>query len=144
PLGSRSGTAGEYTNYQLKSNYERQLGDSVNIIGGVDGLLATFVRSDSWAVTGNTVTYTPSGYTQPGKWFLGGAYLQGVITPWKQISLTLGGRYDTFQKEANPRLTPRLGLVYKPIDSLAFKALYGQSYLAPMWAHKRANDGNFV
>jgi outer membrane receptor protein involved in Fe transport len=36
-----------------------------------------------------------------------------------------------------------LGAVFKPIDQLAVKLLYGQSYLAPMWAHTQANDGNF-
>jgi iron complex outermembrane receptor protein len=144
PLGQRSGMLGEFNDYQLKLTYERQLLDSVNFIAGLDGLMASFYRSDSWGVTNNQVVVTPNGYTEPGKWFLGGAYLQTVISPWKQLSLTLGGRFDTFQAEAKPQITPRLGLVWKPLDTLALKALYGRSYLAPMWAHKRANDGNFV
>jgi iron complex outermembrane receptor protein len=146
PLGSRSGMIGEFTDYQLKVNYERQLGESVNLIAGADGLLASFHRSDAWSIAGgnNTVTVVPNGYTQPGKWFLGGAFLQAVLNPWKPLTLTVGARFDTFQKEADPQLTPRVGLVYKPFDQLAIKALYGRSYLAPMWAHKRANDGNFL
>jgi outer membrane receptor protein involved in Fe transport len=90
------------------------------------------------------VVITPNGYTQPGRWFLGGAFAQLVWTPLPALSVTAGGRFDTFEKEADPRFTPRVGLVLKPIDALAVKLLFGQSYLAPMWAHKRANDGNFV
>jgi outer membrane receptor for ferrienterochelin and colicins len=145
PIGQRSGMIGEFTDYQLKVTYERQLLDSLNLITGVDGLLASFHRSDAWSIGAgsSTVTVVPSGYTQPGKWFLGGGFVQAVANPYKPLTLTVGARFDTFQNEAKSQLTPRLGLVYKPTDQLAVKALYGRSYLAPMWAHKRANDGNF-
>jgi outer membrane receptor for ferrienterochelin and colicin len=141
--GSRSGTMGEYNNYQLKLTYERQVLDSLNLIGGLDGLMARFYRSDAINTAGADVFLRPQGYTEPGSWLLGGAFAQAVFTPIKQIDLTLGGRYDTFEDEAEARLTPRVGLVIKPVEDLAFKLLYGQSYLAPMWAHTRANDGNF-
>src|SRR4029453_9232233 len=110
-----------------------------------DGLLTSFHRSDAWSIAPGspTVRVFPAGYTETGKWFLGGAFLQLVYSPLKQISVTAGARYDTFQGEADPKFTPRVGVVYKPMDLLAVKALYGQSYLAPMWAHKRASDGNF-
>jgi outer membrane receptor for ferrienterochelin and colicins len=141
--GTRSGTMGEYNNYQLKLTYERQVVDSLNVIAGLDGLLARFYRSDAISTSGADVLLRPQGYTEPGNWLLGGAFAQAVYTPVKQVDLTLGARFDTFENEAEPRLTPRLGLVVKPIDDLAIKLLYGQSYLAPMWAHTRANDGNF-
>lgn len=56
----------------------------------------------------------------------------------------MGARFDTFQNEAKPQLTPRLGLVFRATDELIVKALYARSYLAPMWAHKRAGDPNFI
>jgi outer membrane receptor for ferrienterochelin and colicins len=145
PLGTRSGMTGEFNQYQLRLTYERQLLESLNVIGGLDGLLSSFYRSDAVTIVNNdTVVLTPSGYTTPGRWFLGGAFAQAVFSPFRWASLTVGGRFDTFQKEAKPRLTPRVGLVLKPVETLVIKALFGQSYLAPMWAHKRANDGNFV
>ena len=128
----------------MKLTYERQVLDSLNVIAGVDGLLARFYRSDAISTTAaGQVLLRPQQYTEPGNWFLGGAFAQMVYSPSKLIDLTLGARYDTFQDEADPRLTPRMGLVVKPLDALAVKLLYGQSYLAPMWAHTRANDGNF-
>jgi outer membrane receptor protein involved in Fe transport len=146
PLGSRSGMLGEFNNYQLRLTYERQALESLNVIAGLDGLLASFYRADAWSIPagGSKVEVTPNGYTKPGKWFLGGAFAQAVWSPIKQISLTGGARLDTFQGQADPEVTPRLGLVYKPSESLAVKALYGRSYLAPMWAHTQANDGNFI
>jgi outer membrane receptor protein involved in Fe transport len=95
-------------------------------------------------VDAGRILLTPEGYTSTGRWFLGGGFLQAVWSPSRVLSLTLGARYDTFQGEAHPELTPRAGLVLKPLDALAIKLLYGHSYVAPMWAHKRANDGTFI
>jgi outer membrane receptor protein involved in Fe transport len=146
--GQRSGTMGEYTNYQMKLTYERQVHDTLNVIGGLDGLMARFYRSDAItsqtpSLMGNNILLRPMSYTAPGNWFLGGAFAQAVFTPIQQVALTAGARFDTFEDEADARLTPRVGVVVKPVDALAIKLLYGQSYLAPMWAHTRANDGNF-
>jgi outer membrane receptor protein involved in Fe transport len=141
--GTRSGTMGEYANYQMKLTYERQLLESLNFIGGADGLMARFFRSDAISNSGPIFRLRPEGYTVPGNWLLAGAFAQAVYSPVKQLDVTMGARFDTFGDEADPRMTPRLGVVVKPVDSLALKLLYGQSYLAPMWAHTRANDGNY-
>jgi iron complex outermembrane receptor protein len=145
PLGQRSGTLGEYNQYRLLLTYERQIFEPLNVIAGLDPMLSTFYRSDAWSIRPNAdrIDVFPNGYTQPGKWFLFGGFAQLVYSPVKQVTLTAGGRYDTFQGEADAKFTPRVGVVYKPWDYLAAKVLYGQSYLAPMWSHKRANDGNF-
>ncbi|HEY0708630.1 MAG TPA: TonB-dependent receptor [Polyangia bacterium] len=143
PLGQRSGKQAELSHYELKLRFERQLLDDLNFISGVDGLLAGFYRSDGVAIVDGRVLVTPQGYTPTGHWFLGGAFAQAVWSPAPPLTLTLGARFDTFQKEADPELTPRLGIVYKPLDAMAVKILYGRSYLAPMWAHKRAQDPNF-
>jgi outer membrane receptor protein involved in Fe transport len=144
PFGERSGMQGEFNNYQLKLMAEHQPLPGLDVTAGLEGLLASFYRSDAIRAMGGPVVVTPQGYTPIGRWFLGAALLQAVWTPWRPVTLTAGLRYDTFQREADPELTPRLGLVLKPLDALAVKLLYGRSYLAPMWAHKRANDGNFV
>jgi outer membrane receptor for ferrienterochelin and colicins len=144
PVGERASHQDEFNNYQLKLTLERPLLDGLDLIVGLDGLLASFYRSDAVTATGGRLVLTPEGNTTLGSWFLGGAFLQAVYSPWKALSLTVGARYDTFQNEATAKLTPRIGVVWKPLPPLALKALYGRSYLAPMWAHKRANDGVFV
>jgi outer membrane receptor protein involved in Fe transport len=144
PLGERSGMQGEFNNYQLKLTLEHQPLPGLDLTAGLDGLLASFYRSDAVTIMGGEVVVTPQGYTALGRWFVGGAFLQAVWSPWRPVALTAGLRYDTFQREADAELTPRLGLVLKPMDALAVKLLYGRSYLAPMWAHKRANDGDFL
>jgi outer membrane receptor protein involved in Fe transport len=141
PVGERGAHQDEFNHYQLKVTLERSIRDDLDVIVGLDGLLATFYRSDAVTVMNGHLVLIPEGNTAPGWWFLGGAFLQAVCAPWRPLSFTLGLRYDTFQNEAHPEVTPRLGLVYRPLSALALKALYGRSYLAPMWAHKRASDG---
>ena len=144
PLGERSGMQGEFHNYQLKLTLQRPLLDGLDVTAGLDGLLASFYRSDAVTIRGDQVVLTPEGYTSTGRWFLGGVFVQAVWDAAPGVSITAGARYDTFQDEAAPELTPRAGVVWRPLESLAVKALYGRSYLAPMWAHKRARDGTFV
>jgi outer membrane receptor protein involved in Fe transport len=144
PAGERAAHQDEFNNYQLKLTLEHTPRDDLDLIAGLDGLLASFFRSDAVSVMDGKLVLVPQGNTETGRWFLGGAFVQAVYSPARPLSLTLGARYDTFQNEADPKLTPRLGVVYQPLADLALKALYGRSYLAPMWAHKRANDGFFV
>jgi len=147
--------------------FERQLLPELNFIAGFDGLLASFFRSDAVTIEQPPLTITqagglrnglevqvppraqrvvirPNGYSELGKWFLGGAFGQAVWSPAPPLTLTLGARFDSYGGEADPEITPRVGIVYKPLESAAVKLLYGRSYLAPMWAHRRANDGNFL
>jgi outer membrane receptor protein involved in Fe transport len=141
PVGERGSHQDEFNHYQLKLTLERSLREDLDLIVGLDGLLASFYRSDAVRVVDGQLIFSPQGNTPPGRWFLGGGFLQMVYAPRKTLSLTLGVRYDTFQAEAPSQVTPRLGLVYRPLPAVALKALYGRSYLAPMWAHKRARDG---
>ena len=101
--GTRSGTMGEYANYQMKLTYERQLLDGLNFIGGADALMARFYRSDAISSVGATnpvIQLRPQGYTVPGNWLLAGAFAQAVYTPVKQLDITMGARFDTFGEEA--------------------------------------------
>jgi outer membrane receptor protein involved in Fe transport len=144
PAGERAAHQDEFVNYQLKLTLEHRAREDLNLIAGLDGLLASFFRSDAVSVVDGKLVLIPRGNTTTGRWLLGGTFVQAVYSPTRPVSLTLGARYDTFQNEADPKVTPRLGVVYQPLAGLAIKALYGRSYLAPMWAHKRANDGFFV
>jgi iron complex outermembrane receptor protein len=144
PLGEHTGMQSEFVDSELKLTVEQPLGEGLDLIGGLDGLLAIFYRADAVRSAGDHLELIPGGYTPNGSWFLGGTFLQTVWSPAESFTLTVGARYDSFQKEAASQLTPRAGLVWKPAEVLALKLLYGRSYLAPMWAHRRSNDGYFI
>ena len=64
PLGERSGMQGEFHNYQLKLTCERPLLDGLDVTAGLDGLLASFYRSDRVTIMDDQVVLTPAGYTE--------------------------------------------------------------------------------
>jgi iron complex outermembrane receptor protein len=145
PLGSRSGKAAEMNNYQLKLTYDRAFLDNLTATVGLDGLLSSMYRTNGVnIVNASRVEIAPAGYSDTGRWLLAGLFAQAVWSPLPLLTITAGGRYDTFQDEADPKFTPRFGVVFKPLDELALKLLYGWSYLAPMWAHKRAANADFM
>jgi outer membrane receptor protein involved in Fe transport len=144
PLGSRSATVSEMNNYQLKLTYERTFLESLSGTAGFDGLLSHMYRNDQLAIAGAQAQLTPHGYTPPGRWLLAGLFAQLVYAPTRQLSVTAGGRFDTFDGAADPRVTPRLAVVWRPRESLALKLLYGESYLAPEWAHRRSREPQFL
>jgi iron complex outermembrane receptor protein len=145
PLGTRSGKTAEMHNYQLKLTYDRTFLDNLSGTLGLDCLLARFYRMDSITIdNGEVVRLFPNGYAQTGHWLLAGLFAQAVYSPLKTVTITAGARFDTFEHEADPKLTPRVGVVWRPRDQLSFKLLYGQSYLAPQWAHRRAGDFDFM
>lgn len=73
-----------------------------------------------------------------------GVYLQDQIAIFENLNLLLGLRYDTVEQRVdnvpalfypggdvtqnNDALTPRVGLVYQPIDDLSLYASYAQSF----------------
>jgi iron complex outermembrane recepter protein len=69
-----------------------------------------------------------------------GIYLQDQVEFSKQFKVLLGGRLDVFKSEyeeivegfateqSGERLSPRVGVVYQPIESLSLFASYSQSY----------------
>ena len=144
PDGSRTGQQTSMQNSELKVTYEDQLLPSLNVLAGYDGTLADFYRSDGVTLTSTTYTVTPDGNTKKGTWYLAGYLAQAVWSPLEPLSITVGGRYDTYEGEASPQFTPRAGAVYHPTEPSTIKALYGTSYLAPMWAHKNSGNPSFV
>ena len=61
----------------------------------------------------------------------------------KNISLTLGGRFD-FNTRYESTINPRAGLVYSPIENLKIKILYGKAYLAPSPYRTYQHYGSFI
>ena len=68
-------------------------------------------------------------------------YAQDQIDLTQQIKLVLGARYDSFDIEANDilngdqfnrkdeEITPRLGLIYKPVENVSFYGSYSETFL---------------
>ncbi len=143
PYGSRSGQVTQEQHWQFQTLYENQIDPTLNIIAGVDLLLSDF-RS-SWTISvsadGNTLMATPNRMNT-STWLLSSALAQAIWSPLANLQLTVSGRYDMFQDMAKPRFTPRAGVVYKPLEALAVKLIYGQSYLSPQWAHVKSSQLN--
>lgn len=59
-----------------------------------------------------------------------GVYAQDELTLLRNLTLTLGARYDYFSTFGDT-INPRAGLVYEPIENTVLKLLYGQAYRAP-------------
>ncbi len=70
-----------------------------------------------------------------------GLYLQDQVTITENLKLLLGGRVDFFREKSNDLLTnietsqsdtafsPRVGIVYQPIQPLSFYASYARSFV---------------
>lgn len=146
PYGqSRGPTESEFDMAQLKLYYEDKLGEHVDLTAGWDALSANLYRADTVAVNGaGAIVHTPNGYTKPGHWNIYGYLAQLIWTPTDAWSVTLGGRYDTFSGQADPEFTPRAALLFKATEALSFRAIYGNSYLAPQWVHTRSGDPSFL
>jgi iron complex outermembrane receptor protein len=78
-------------------------------------------------------------YVNTGKLFFNGFFAQGVWRYKDMLSLNVGFRLDAFDGMADPALTPRVGLIYHPVEKLSLKLLYGRSFLAPQWAHQETS-----
>jgi outer membrane receptor protein involved in Fe transport len=92
-----------------------------------------------------SVVITPQGYAPSGRWSVAGLYAQ-VVWSLRSLAVTAGFRYDLFLfgDKADARPTPRLGLVWRPVEDLSLKLLYGESYLAPEYGHRLSKDPEFV
>ncbi|MHB8207701.1 MAG: TonB-dependent receptor plug domain-containing protein [Mucilaginibacter sp.] len=72
-----------------------------------------------------------------------GSYFQALYAPLKQLSFTLGARYDNNSRYGSS-FNPRLGMVYKPQQATTIKLLYGSAYLAPSPSDSYAQYGSFT
>ena len=59
-----------------------------------------------------------------------GVYLQGDFAVLTNLHLNAGARYDQYGDFA-PAFDPRLALIYNPVKTSTFKAIYGTAFRAP-------------
>ena len=72
-----------------------------------------------------------------------GTYLQFRTDLAEKLDLTLGGRFD-YNTRYNSTLSPRVGLVYAPVEKIKFKFLYGRAFLAPSPYRSYQHYGSFL
>lgn len=70
-----------------------------------------------------------------------GAYAQGEFVLNRKLRLHGGLRYDDYQ-DTGSRLSPRLGLIYRPSESARLKLLAGSAFRAPNAYELHYHDGN--
>lgn len=71
-----------------------------------------------------------------------GTYLQSNSIWDKTFSTNVAIRYD-YNSEYGDSLNPKLGLVFKPLEKLTTKLLYGKAFLAPSPHLSREHFGSF-
>ncbi len=72
------------------------------------------------------------------------AYIQEHATLNSKLSLTAGLRFDNYS-DAGTSLSPRLGLVFKPLNRISFKLLYAEAFRAPTFVESYLHAlGGFV
>lgn len=72
-----------------------------------------------------------------------GTFIQFQTHISNSFILTLGGRFD-FNTRYGNTVNPRLGLVYKPLNKLNIRLLYGRAYLQPSPYRTYQHYGSFV
>jgi outer membrane receptor protein involved in Fe transport len=100
--------------------------------------------------TGGSYIGTESYYRPEGlqaqfyhiKFTNAGAYFQTQYSPYKNVHLTVGARYDVNSRYGST-FNPRLGLVYKPFEKTTIKVLYGSAFLAPSPSDAYVHYGSF-
>jgi iron complex outermembrane receptor protein len=136
PLGSRSGQITDELHEEFKAYFQGNIIEPLNLTLGYDGIYSKFLQSLGVSLTdGRNISLAPE-YINPGKLFLNGAFAQGIWTYNKYLLVNAGLRFDAFDGQANPALTPRCGVIYHPVEDASLKILYGRSFLAPQWAHQ--------
>ncbi len=68
------------------------------------------------------------------------AYLQDEHDFGTRLSLLAGARFDALSIADNS-LTPRAGLLFRPVESATLKLLYGESFRAPSVYESQADNG---
>jgi outer membrane cobalamin receptor len=133
----------EYGGY--KSGFQTQLsypfGEKLDLLGGVgyedshsDPYL--FLYTDSVSSEGGHIqnlaanAITEDKYTNDA-W----AFIQASMSPFRNFNIQAGGRFNK-NKQAGSVFVPSLGAVYRPIEKLAVKVLYGKGFRNPSFFEK--------
>ena len=144
PLGSRSGQDSVEVHWQLKSYIDHQFSETLSAMLGVDVLYVDFQRADGLLITDGTTVSQPTERMKLSGWPLVGEFAQLSWQPTEKLTVTGGLRYDTFDAQADPKLSSRFGVVYAYDDHWTIKGLYGESYLSPQWEHTNLNPNLFA
>ncbi len=70
-----------------------------------------------------------------------GSFLQGQIKFLDNLTLTIGGRFDN-NSIYGSTINPRVGLVYKPLEKVSIKGLFGTAYIQPSNYYRWENWAN--
>jgi outer membrane receptor protein involved in Fe transport len=122
--------------YKLFSNNDLLIGLQPEFYGVKDVLIySNFNFENGTAISGigkdNLQLYEPGWFSNNGHDYNNTAiFFQDIWYPFKNLSFTLGGRYD-FDSEIGSVFNPRAGLYWEPFKRISFKLLYGQAYRAP-------------
>lgn len=68
-----------------------------------------------------------------------GVFIQDEYTIMKPLRISVGVRYDNY--DAFDAVNPRAALVYTPVETTAFKLLYGEAFRAPNAYERYYQDG---
>lgn len=132
-------TAGALSDFVKSFPKTQNLTDPFDPDKGLIDDLSTFVDPQSGFLFGkegltDSIFGTRNYYTL-------GTFAQAQIKPVQQLSITLGGRYDYFSIYGGT-VNPRVGLVYRPIEKLTFKGIYGSAYIQPSNYYRWENFAN--
>ena len=70
-----------------------------------------------------------------------GSFVQLQFKPIEKLAITAGVRFD-YNSIYDPTINPRIGIVYKPLDKLSLKALFGTAYIQPSNYYRWENWAN--
>ena len=122
PIVSVTDTEGRSTgipfltnSYDLWSQYMLRIGNSHSVIGGINYRRNT--------LSSNEIT----GFGQEDRL---GLYLQDAWTLWPSLTLTAGARMD-LHSDIHPTYSPRVALVYEPIENHTFRISSSMAYRPP-------------
>jgi len=132
---------------QADASYD--LGDKHTIRGGAL-LLGEFVQADSTTTVFNVdpITGAALGPAYPvvdnnslnGEFY--GFYLQDEWKMFSKLTVNYGGRFDVFNSsfDNENQLSPRINVIYKPVDSTALHAGYSRYFTPPPAESVSANS----
>lgn len=71
------------------------------------------------------------------------AFLQHTWSPSGKVSFTAGGRFDKYS-DFGLSVNPRLAIVYRPVNAVIVKGLYGRAFRAPTYFETHQSDLNAI
>jgi iron complex outermembrane receptor protein len=134
-------TKEEYTGLTLgtETQINVKAGEHLNILGGVVyeslvlndyDLKRNFVAGEAPYYRGAYGNWDGVELDQKGrKRVVAGVFNENTLS-FEQFNISAGFRYDDYS-DFGSSFNPRSGIIYKPLDYLSFKVLYGQAFRAP-------------